>query len=174
MSSAMSTMLARCGSGVLVEDGDRWVFAHQSGSGGNVVLFVLGLFGVILEGNGVMMAATGGDVLVAGLVMLAIGSACIGLLVLVHNRRRAARRNTTLSPIVTLDFTNGVLLDHRGAVLAPLAHVTFATTMQLASSARALECRWGPGKALVVLRGDAFGGRIGPAIDALRRKGFRV
>lgn len=149
------------------------MFAHQSGTGGNVVLFVLGLVAVIFEVNGAALLAMGGSTLLPGLAMLGLGSACVALFVLVWRRRAAARQSATLSPIVTLDFARGVLLDHDGAVLAPLAQVTFSSTMQLASSARALECRWGSGKALVVLRGDAFGGGIGPAVDALKRKGLR-
>jgi len=166
----MPTMIARCGSGVLVAEGERWTFGHQPGTGGNVFAFVLGLFGVILSANAVTIAVTQH---IAGLALLLVGLPLLAAAVALVRSRKVSRTTAAIVPLVVLDFATGMLLDRTGRPLAPLAQVVFAARMQLASSARMLECRW-PAGHLVVLRGDAFGGSIGPALDALRGRGLRA
>jgi drug/metabolite transporter (DMT)-like permease len=171
MNAAMQTTIARCGSGVLVAEGERWIFGHQPGTGGNVLVFVLGLLGVVFSVNSItisMMGAIG-----VGVGFLLVGGLLIAAAVTVVRRRSATRREAAVAPLVVLDFASGMLLDTTGRSLAPLTDVAFASRMQLASSARALECRWSGGN-MIVLRGDAFGGGIGPALDALRSRGLRA
>lgn len=165
-------VLVRCGDGVLVDEGTRWVFGRQPGTGGNVVAFVFALVGVILTGNGIAQLVLG-ELIAFGIAASVFGAlviwAAVGL-VRARNRQRAV---APLRPLLQLDFTSGMLLDAAGQPLAPLHEVGFAAAMQLTSSARALHCRW-PGGDVVVLRGDAFGGGIAPAIDALRSRGLRA
>jgi Flp pilus assembly protein TadB len=162
--------LARCGDWVLVADGERWTFGQQPGSGGNVLLFVLVLVGGIAAINGVVLTFV---VSPFALIALVIGAGILALARLVFRRRNHARTTAAVDAIVVLDFTSGWLLTPSGRQIAPLAQVQFTQEMQLASSARKLECAWPQGK-VTVLRGDAFGGSIGPAVDALRSRGLRV
>jgi hypothetical protein len=130
-----------------------------------------------LGANGVaqlVMAARGVTGLIAGLVLAAITVPLVAALVHLVKRRRRARVSATMQPRLVLDFGAGQLLDARGAVLAPLQEVSFDKVMQLASSSRALKCRWGKDGGLVVLRGSPFAGGIGPAVDALRARGLAV
>lgn len=163
-------LLARCGDGVLVADGDRWTFGHQPGSGGNTVLFVLVLVGAISTVSGVALVGALGAAAAGNLV---VGAALLVLARWLFRRRKQTRASAAIVPIVVLDLAAGTLLAGDGRVLAPLDQVRFSREMQLASSARKLECRWPQGQ-VTVLRGDAFGGSIGPAIDALRDRGLRV
>ncbi len=164
------TELARCGDWVLVAQGERWTFGRQRGTGGNVLIFVLALVGFIAAFNGVVLTFT---VSPYGLIGLAFGA---GLLTLAFRRlrhRNRARAHAAVDPLVILDLAGGWLLGAGGQPMAPLSQVAFTTASQLASSARMLECTW-PGGKVIVLRGDAFGGSIGPAVDALRRRGLRA
>lgn len=156
---------------MLVADGERWTFARQPGGGGNVFVFVVGLVAFLLIGNGAVMIASH---VVAGVVMLAVGAGLAALAVVFIRRRAGTRTTSPLQPIVVLDLAGGWLLAASGQPIAPLADVQFRKEMQLASSARMLVCTWPPQGRVVVLRGDAFGGSIGPAIDALRSRGLRV
>jgi hypothetical protein len=168
----MTTVLVRCGDGVLVDDGTRWVFGRQPGARGNVAAFVFALVGLILAGNGVVQLVIG------ELIAFGIAASVFGVLILcvavglvrARDRQRVA---APLQPLLQLDFASGLLLDAAGRPLAPMAEVVFSAAMRLTSSARALHCRW-PGGDMVVLRGDAFGGGIAPAIDALRSRGLRA
>jgi len=164
------TVLARCGDWVLVAEGERWTFGRQPGTGGNVMLFVLALLGTIAIVNAGVALVQGW---VAGVGVLALGAVLLGLAFVWFRRRNGLRETSPVQPIVVLDLANAVLLGPTGQVLAPLARVVFSKELQLASSARKLECAWPQGQ-LTVLRGDAFGGSIAPAVDALRSRGFRV
>jgi hypothetical protein len=146
----VSTILVRCGDGVLVDTGSRWIFGRQPGTGGSVVVFVLGIVGSILLVNGLVQLVLG-ELLAFGVIAALAG----------------------VEPLLQLDFGTGTLLDATGRPLAPLGEVEFTSSMQLTSSARALRVRWNGGD-VVVLRGDAFGGGIGPATDALRSRGLRA
>jgi hypothetical protein len=170
MNAPMQTTIARCGSGVLVADGERWTFGHQPGTGGNVLVYLFGLIGTIFSVNGIAIAVTQH---IGGLALLVVGLPLLATAVAIVRSRNKRRMNPTLQPIVVLDFAVGMLLDGIGRPLAPLAQVAFSAHFQLFSSARMLECRW-PGGHVVVLRGDAFGGSIAPARDALRRRGLRA
>jgi hypothetical protein len=162
--------LARCGDWVLVADGDRWTFGHQHGTGGNVLVFVLVLVGGIAAMGGVVLTFV---VSPFALVGVAIGAGLLALARWWVRRRNLARTQTAVDAIVVLDLANGWLLAPDGRQLAPLSEVVFTKAFQLASSARKLECAWPRGK-VTVLRGDAFGGSIEPAVDALRSRGLRV
>ncbi len=164
------TVLARCGDWVLVAEGERWTFGRQPGGGGNLVVFLLGLFGALLVGNSVTAIMGGWR---PGYGVLALGLGILVLAGLWIRRRDRMRATAAVQPIVVLDFANAVLLGPTGQVLAPIARVVFSRELQLASSARKLECAWPQGQ-VTVLRGDAFGGSITPAVEALRRRGFRV
>ena len=170
MNAPMQTTIARCGSGVLVAEGERWMFGHQPGTGGNLLVYIFGLLGTIVSVNAIVMAATEH---IAALALLLIGLPLLAIAAAVVRSRNAARKTTMLQPIIMLDFASGMLLDGAGRPLAPLAQVFFFPSFQLFSSARKLECQW-PGGRVVVLRGDPFGGSIGPARDALRRRGLRA
>jgi hypothetical protein len=164
-------VLVRCGQDVLVADGERWVFGRQPGAGGNVFVYVLILLGVIFSLNGVIWLlqaqwALGASLLLPGALLLAVA-------IWFLRARRSTRAAAKVLPIVVLDFPSGMLLGADLRPLAPLGEVEFSWTLQAFSSARALQCRW-RGRSLVVLRGDAFGGGIGPAIDALKRRGLRA
>lgn len=165
------TVLARCGEGLLIAEGERWTFARQPGSGGNVIAFVLGLVGTIGLANGVVFLASGS---LGGLVGLVLGGGLITLAVLSFRHHDRVRTTGPIQAIVSLDLANGWLLGPTGQPIAPLTHVSFHGEMQMTSSSRKLVCTWPQGGRLVVLRGDAFGGGIGPAIDALRSRGLRV
>ncbi len=168
----MSTLLVRCGDGVLVDDGARWIFGRQPGAGGNVVAFVVGLVGLVLAGNGIVQLVIG-EIIAFGIAATVFGALLIYVAVGIVRGRDRQRTVAPLQPLLQLDFASGMILDATGRPLAPLGEVVFASSMQLTSSARALHCRW-PGGDVVVLRGDAFGGGIAPAIDALRARGLRT
>jgi hypothetical protein len=166
----MSRILARCGADVLVDEGTRWVFGHQAGGGGGTFLYVSALIAVIVGGNGIFWMTQG--VWRLGLGMLAASALFIWLFVAFRRSQKAARTSPVL-PALVLDFDAQALLDGQGRRLASLDQVQFASVFQLGSSSRALECRWG-GEKRIVLRGSPFGGSIGPAIDALRSRGVKV
>jgi hypothetical protein len=165
-------ILVRCGQDVLVDEGQRLVFGRQPGTGGNAMFFVGGLFGTILLTSGISVTATGGA-LGAGIGLVAIGATLVTLVVRTVRRRDRLRPTVPVVPLVVLDLAAGMLLDGRGRVLAPLSEALFEPRFQLTSSSRALACRWPTGE-VEILRGDAFGGGIGPAIDALRGRGLRA
>jgi hypothetical protein len=168
----MSRILARCGGDVLVDEGARWVFGQQSGGGGGTLLYVLGLCACIIGANGVfwtIQGARGGPGLGLGLSMLATAAVAVALFVLARRSRNAARERPVV-PHLVLDFEARALLDGQGNRLASLDEVRFARVWQLASSSRALECRWGSQRR-VVLRGSPFSGSVEPAAEALRTRG---
>ena len=173
--SATARTLARCGSDVLVEDGERWIFGRQPGTGGGTLVFVLGLLAVIVTINGVVQTVLGsaGAGVGVGLVMLAVGLLFVWATVAIVRRRNRLRASAPVEPVLVLDFPTSTLRTGDDRELAPLAEVEFVARMQLASSASALHCRW-PGGSRVVLRGNPFGGSIGPAEDALRSRRLRV
>ncbi|HWB77648.1 MAG TPA: hypothetical protein VG755_21930 [Nannocystaceae bacterium] len=162
--------IARCGDGVLVADEERWTFGRQPGTGGNVLMFVLWLVGCILLSGGIAARAAGWAFVITasllGIVSIALGFAWLW-------RRDRARQRAPIVPIVVLDLSAGVLLGPNLETLAPLASVVFSAEFQLASSSRKLVCAW-PGGRVTVLRGDAFGGSIAPAVAALRSRGLRM
>ncbi len=168
----MSTILVRCGDGVLVDTGSRWIFGRQPGTGGSVVVFVLGIVGSILLVNGLVQLVLG-ELLAFGVIAALAGLGIVGGAVAFARARSRKRAMAGVEPLLQLDFGTGTLLDATGRPLAPLGEVEFTSSMQLTSSARALRVRWNGGD-VVVLRGDAFGGGIGPATDALRSRGLRA
>lgn len=170
--SSPSVIIATCPGMALVEDGARLLFVPWPAPP-PVASFVLALVAVIAGVNGAL-AWFGTDARPIALAALAVAACAIAGLVLLQRRQRAARSAgpDVSQPFLIVDRAAGTV-SARGAVVASVEQVSFEGTMQLASSSRALTCRW-PGGSAVVARGNPFAGSINGVQDALRARGLRA
>ena len=151
-------LVERQGHILVVNEGTGWV---------NTATFVVGLFTFILVVNGSIQLALsvsgqGGELGLAIALWIVGGMSAAALVALA----RFARRKEKASPEelgVRLDFNlhAGSLCDGQGRVLAPLAHLRLQHKLQMGSSSPALVAVFPGGTALIV-RGNPFGGGIGP------------
>jgi len=158
-------LLVAQGSLLLYRDGTRLLFCDR-GSQATSARFVTGLLAAILIANGCAQALLRN--LAVGLPMLALGATSGTIFFALGKARKRRNAATDVPPVLVLDLAQGVLQDGAGATIAQLVDVKFVSAFQFASSARALEVRYGTHTQRLFAGNGLSGHSPQPFLDALR------
>lgn len=163
------SVVARCGSMKLVEEGPRLHFMGSAEAGSSKLLMTLGIVGVNTLGLTILSPLAGSLLLTFGLSVL------LGLLVLafvlVWTNRKSA--NAGAGPVVlTIDRSADTVLVG-GVPVGRIGAVRFATVLQFTSSSRALVADTPMGNH-VIARGVPGFGSVRGMVSALRQRGVHV
>lgn len=163
------SVVARCGSVKLLEEGPRLHFAGSTETGSSKVLMALGIVGANLLGLTLVSPLAGSLVLTLGLSVLS------GLLVLAFVLVWSSRKSATQGPgplLLTIDRAADTVFVG-GVPVGPLRAVRFATVLQFTSSSRALVADTPRGNH-VIARGVPGFGSVRGMVSALRQRGIHV
>ncbi len=147
----------------IFRDDSSFVVVNMRTTGLQIATFVIGLVGIILVVNGVvMLGPLASDVpLPVGLTILGLGCLCGAGAVFMVRTINARRSNIAGAEVlVVLDFASNRLLDSAGHPLAALVDVRQRTTFQIASSARRLLLVTPTGE-IPIARGNGLAGGLG-------------
>jgi hypothetical protein len=163
------SVVARCGSVKLLEEGPRLHFAGSTDTSSPKLLLPLGIVGVHLLGLTLLSPLAGSLILTLGLSVIA------GLLVLafvlVWSSHKSASRGT--GPILLTIDRSADTVFLGGVPVGPLRAVRFATVLQFTSSSRALVADTPMGNH-VIARGVPGFGSVRGMVSALRQRGIHV
>lgn len=152
--------------GLVVTDDGRRVLVIDRGTGALAVLvFVLGVLGLVVGGFGIVTLIAGDQVLGAVLVAVGLVSAVLAVAVARKFRRHRRRPLHECRPVAVLDRKLG-LFSYRGGALVQLDQVRFARRLQIGSSSPKLVAVT-PGGTKVLKRGNPFDGGVGNVDELL-------
>ncbi len=158
----------------IFRDDNSFIVVNMRTTGLQVTTFVVGLVGVILIVNAVvMLSPLVSDVpLPLGLTILGLGCLCgAGAVFMVRTINTRRSNIAGADVLVVLDFASNRLLDSAGHPLAALADVRQRTTFQMASSARRLLLVTPTGE-IPIARGNGLAGGLGRLPAALAELGI--